>query len=81
MQTLDILLWANGAGDWAVEVDGSRCEALSPSAAQLFVRSVLMYAETSHVTCKDSVWTLRCFVSATVPKAGFEVQPEPAYVQ
>jgi hypothetical protein len=79
MRKLTILLWANGAGDWALEVDGSRYEPLSASAAHLFVRRVLMYAETSHVAFEDNVWTLRCFVSAMVPKTCLEVLPEPAY--
>jgi hypothetical protein len=67
MQTLDILLWMDGAGEWAVEVDGSRYEHLSAIAIHRFVRHALMYAETSHVACKDSVWTLRCLLSATAP--------------
>jgi hypothetical protein len=68
MQTLDIFLWANEAMDWGVEVDGSRCEHLSPSAAHLLVRCALMFSETSQVACKDGVWSLRCFVSEMVAK-------------
>jgi hypothetical protein len=35
MQNVNILLWINGAGDWAIEEDGSRYERLSPSTIHL----------------------------------------------
>ena len=73
MQQLNILLWTDGEEDWAVEVDGSRYEHLSPSAVHLLVRYALVCAETSHIACKDSVWTFRCFVSAMALPAGCEV--------
>jgi hypothetical protein len=68
MQKIDILLWANEAGDWTIEVDGSCYEHLSPSTIQQFLRFALMHAETSHVACENSIWTLSCFVSAMRPE-------------
>jgi hypothetical protein len=67
MRKIDILLWTNEAQDWAIEVDGSRYENLSASTIQQFVRLALLQAETSHVDCKNGVWTISCFVSEMMP--------------